>query len=305
MLKNIPKIVSPQLLKVLCEMGHGDEIVLADGNFPAESMGKGAIVVRADGHGVAELLDAVLALVPLDQYAEQPAALMEAVPGDPCVPVSDEQRAEIIASAQAASTSSFLQCTSIIRITDPALRERLVPLTGGQQHVAQAAEFWVFCADFNRHLQICPQAQLGLAEQLLIGVVDTALLAQNALTAAESLGLGGVYIGGLRNSIEAVTELLELPQHVLPLFGLCLGWPADNPDIKPRMPAAMLVHENRYQPLDNALLAEYDEQLAHYYLSRGSNARRDTWSDHIRRTIVKESRPFILDYLHKQGWATR
>ena len=101
------------------------------------------------------------------------------------------------------------------------------------------------------------------------------------------------------------TELLELPQHVLPLFGLCLGWPADNPDIKPRMPAAMLVHENRYQPLDNALLAEYDEQLAHYYLSRGSNARRDTWSDHIRRTIVKESRPFILDYLHKQGWATR
>ncbi|MDG5868558.1 nitroreductase NfsA [Klebsiella pneumoniae] len=206
-------------------------------------------------------------------------------------PVSDEQRAEIIASAQAASTSSFLQCTSIIRITDPALRERLVPLTGGQQHVAQAAEFWVFCADFNRHLQICPQAQLGLA--------------QNALTAAESLGLGGVYIGGLRNSIEAVTELLELPQHVLPLFGLCLGWPADNPDIKPRMPAAMLVHENRYQPLDNALLAEYDEQLAHYYLSRGSNARRDTWSDHIRRTIVKESRPFILDYLHKQGWATR
>ena len=215
-------------------------------------------------------------------------------------PVSDEQRAAIIASAQAASTSSFLQCTSIIRITDPALRERLVPLT-----VAQAAEFWVFCADFNRHLQICPQAQLGLAEQLLIGVVDTALLAQNALTAAESLGLGGVYIGGLRNSIEAVTELLELPQHVLPLFGLCLGWPADNPDIKPRMPAAMLVHENRYQPLDNALLAEYDEQLAHYYLSRGSNARRDTWSDHIRRTIVKESRPFILDYLHKQGWATR
>ncbi len=152
----------------------------------------------------------------------------------------------------------------------------MVPLTGGQQHVAQAAEFWVFCADFNRHLQICPQAQLGLAEQLLIGVVDTALLVQNALTAAESLGLGGVYIGGLRNSIEAVTELLELPQHVLPLFGLCLGWPADNPDIKPRMPAAMLVHENRYQPLDNALLAEYDEQLAHYYLSRGSNARRDT-----------------------------
>lgn len=71
----------------------------------------------------------------------------------------------------------------------------------------------------------------GLAEQLLLGVVDTAMMAQNALTAAESLGLGGVFIGGLRNNIEPVTELLKLPQHVLPLFGLCLGWPADNPDI--------------------------------------------------------------------------
>ncbi|MEF3110926.1 nitroreductase NfsA [Raoultella sp. WB_B2P2-3] len=220
-------------------------------------------------------------------------------------PISDEQRAAIIASAQGASSSSFLQCTSIIRITDPCLREQLAAMSGGQQHVAQAAEFWLFCADFNRLLQICPDAQLGLAEQLLLGAVDTAMLAQNALVAAESLGLGGVYIGGIRNSIEAVTELLPLPQHVLPLFGLCLGWPADNPDVKPRMPAAMLVHENGYQPVDDDVLAQYDEQMAQYYRSRGSNARRDTWSDHIRRTIIKESRPFILDYLHKQGWATR
>ncbi len=136
-------------------------------------------------------------------------------------PISEAQREAIINSARATSSSSFLQCSSIIRITDKALREELVTLTGGQKHVAQAAEFWVFCADFNRHLQICPDAQLGLAEQLLLGVVDTAMMAQNALTAAESLGLGGVYIGGLRNNIEAVTELLKLPQHVLPLFGLC------------------------------------------------------------------------------------
>ncbi len=220
-------------------------------------------------------------------------------------PISDEQRAAIIASAQGASSSSFLQCSSIIRVTDPEIRQQLVPLSGGQKHVAQAAEFWVFCADFNRNLQICPDARLGFAEQLLLGCVDTAILAQNALVAAESLGLGGVYIGGLRNNIDAVTALLKLPQHVLPLFGLCLGWPDDNPEVKPRMPSSMLVHENEYQPVDEAILAEYDEQLAQYYLSRGSNTRRDTWSDHIRRTIVKESRPFILEYLHKQGWATR
>jgi len=220
-------------------------------------------------------------------------------------PITQEQREAIIASAQATSSSSFLQCSSIIRVTDPAMREQLVTLTGGQQHVAQAAEFWVFCADFNRNLQICPDAQLGLAEQLLLGVVDTALMAQNAFTAAESLGLGGVYIGGIRNHIEAVGELLQVPKYVLPLFGLCLGWPADKPDLKPRLPAALVVHENHYQPVDNALLEEYDEQIANYYLTRDSNTRRDTWTDHIRRTIIKENRPFILDYLHKQGWATR
>ncbi len=91
-------------------------------------------------------------------------------------PVTDAQREAIIAAARSTSSSSFLQCSSIIRITDRALREALVPLTGGQKHVAQAAEFWVFCTDFNRHLQICPDAQLGLAEQLLLGVVDTAMM---------------------------------------------------------------------------------------------------------------------------------
>ncbi|MCQ4966470.1 oxygen-insensitive NADPH nitroreductase [Atlantibacter hermannii] len=220
-------------------------------------------------------------------------------------PITDAQREAIFAGARAASSSSFLQCSTIIRITDPALREKLVTLTGGQKHVAQAAEFWVFCADFQRHLQICPDAQLGLAEQLLLGVVDTAMMAQNAMVAAESLGLGGVYIGGIRNNIEAVSERLEIPQQVLPLFGLCLGWPADNPDVKPRLPTSVMVHENRYQPLDRDALAAYDDELAHYYLTRDSNTRRDTWSDHIRRTIIKENRPFIRDFLHKQGFAVR
>lgn len=86
MLKNIPPILSPELLKVLCEMGHGDEIILADGNFPAESIGKEAIVIRADGHGTVELLEAILQFLPLDQYVENPVALMKVVDGDPCKP---------------------------------------------------------------------------------------------------------------------------------------------------------------------------------------------------------------------------
>lgn len=82
MLKGIPKIIPPELLKVLCEMGHGDQLVIADGNFPAESIGKNAIVVRMDGHGGGEILKAILTVFPLDTYVDKPATLMEKVPGD-------------------------------------------------------------------------------------------------------------------------------------------------------------------------------------------------------------------------------
>ncbi len=82
MLKNIPKILSPETLKVLCEMGHGDRLVIADGNFPAESVGKSAIVLRMDGHGTKDVLDAVLQLFPLDRHVEHPVNLMAVTAGD-------------------------------------------------------------------------------------------------------------------------------------------------------------------------------------------------------------------------------
>ena len=93
MLKGIPEILSPELLKVLCEMGHSDRIIIADGNFPAESMGKNCKVIRADGHGVPELLDAILTLFPLDTYVEKPVNLMQVMPGDTAkTPIWDEYK---------------------------------------------------------------------------------------------------------------------------------------------------------------------------------------------------------------------
>lgn len=82
MLKGIPKILSPELLKVLCEMGHSDRLVIADGNFPSESIGKEAIVIRCDGHGVPEILDAILQVFPLDTYVEKSVNLMQLMPND-------------------------------------------------------------------------------------------------------------------------------------------------------------------------------------------------------------------------------
>jgi L-fucose mutarotase len=95
MLKGIPPILSPELLKTLMEMGHGDELVLADGNFPAASCARR--LIRADGHGVPELLDAILGLMPLDQYVSSPVGLMEVVPGDPTVPTIWDEYKRIIA----------------------------------------------------------------------------------------------------------------------------------------------------------------------------------------------------------------
>ena len=96
MLKGIPKILSPELLKVLCEMGHSDRLVIADGNFPSESMGKNAKVIRCDGHGVPELLEAILTVFPLDTYVETPVSLMQVMPGDNVeTPIWDEYK-EII-----------------------------------------------------------------------------------------------------------------------------------------------------------------------------------------------------------------
>lgn len=82
MLKNIPSILSPELLKVLCEMGHSDRIIISDGNFPAQSMGKNAIVIRCDGHGVPEILDAVLTVFPLDTHIGKPVSFMAVMEGD-------------------------------------------------------------------------------------------------------------------------------------------------------------------------------------------------------------------------------
>jgi L-fucose mutarotase len=106
MLKNIPPILPPQLLKVLCEMGHGDQIVLADGNFPAESMGADAIVIRCDGHGIPSLLQAVLQLMPLDTYVEKPVSLMAVVPGDTVqTPIWDTYTEIITKSGEGAAQS--------------------------------------------------------------------------------------------------------------------------------------------------------------------------------------------------------
>ena len=151
--------------------------------------------------------------------------------------------------------------------------------------------------------QQVPEAQLDYTEVTLIGAIDAGIMAQNVLLAAESLGLGGVYIGSLRNDIAAAAEVLRLPETAVPLFGMCLGHPAQDPLYRPRLPLAALVSENRYQPCSEAALAAYNAELADYYRRR-SGLDLD-WQKQIAQTLGGAVRPHILPFLQARGFVKR
>tara|TARA_B100000767_G_C19770643_1_gene539750 strand:- start:3084 stop:3824 length:741 start_codon:yes stop_codon:yes gene_type:complete len=214
-----------------------------------------------------------------------------------------------ITAGQAASSSGFVQVTSVIQVNSPEARSALSKAAGGQAYVESAAIFLVFCADLQRNQQICLRQQqqmpTGFIEQTLITSLDTALFAQNVLLAAQSLGLGGVFIGGLRNQPETVTKLLNLPQQVFPIFGLCLGYPDQNPGQKPRLPLSMVLHQDQYSNDGLANLEKYDKKISSYYQQRSQGKLNLTFSQHIIKTLVKEARPHMLPYLRNQGFCMR
>lgn len=237
-------------------------------------------------------------------------------------PISEEMLTAVLEAGRAVSTSSFLQACSIIRVIDPAKRTALRQISCdlsaddyekalaegkrlGHAYVEEAAEYLIFCMDGKRHHQLA-DVQTDWTEVTLIGAIDAALMAQNVLAAAESLGLGGVYIGSLRNDIARAGEILGLPEHVVPLFGLCLGHPDMSSKInqsqRPRLPLDVLVSTDTYQVASDEQLTAYNEVVKEYYQGRGLDL---DWKAQIGSTFGGEVRPFVLDYLQKQGFAKR
>jgi nitroreductase len=159
----------------------------------------------------------------------------------------------LIAAAQSASTSSNLQLWSVVAIEEPAHKSRLATLAGDQQFIRDAPLLLVWLADLSRIDAIAAERQQTVEgtqylEEFIVGVVDAALAAQSALIAAESLGLGGVYIGAMRNLPEQIAAALKLPPHVFAVFGMSVGWPDPTKatDIKPRLPQRVVLHRETY-----------------------------------------------------------
>ncbi len=217
---------------------------------------------------------------------------------------------EIMLSGQAAATSSNVQAVSVIQVNDPEARQQLAEYAGGQPYVASAGAFFVFCADLNRPAQACEMQggdfASGMTEQFLIASIDVALFAQNCVVAAQSHGLGICYIGGLRNKPAEVSTLLKLPHNVYPVFGLCLGFPDQNPEVKPRMPLSSVLMQDQYKQdshVDN--INTYDETVREYYRTRTGGKKDSSWSEEMKKLIGKESRPHMREFLASKGFTLR
>ncbi len=222
-------------------------------------------------------------------------------------PVAQEIVEELILAGQSAATSSFIQACTVIQVTDPACREELCDAAAGQLYVKESPVFLVFCADMQRHQLACDmhEAEMlsGFTEQFLTASVDCALFAQNVLVAAESMGLGGCYIGAIRNKIAEVDKLLRLPGKVYPVFGMCLGYPAQDPEIKPRLPVEAILKQHRYSNEgDRQLITDYDDQVRRYYRTRTGGTKDNSWSEQISDMLVKEARPHMLPFLQSKGF---
>jgi len=222
------------------------------------------------------------------------------------IPVDDTTVAEIVSCGQHAASSSNIQACTVIQIDAGKLREDIAHLAGDQEQIRTAAVFLIFCADLHRAQGICEREGTsfvaGMTEHFLIASIDVALFGQNCVIAAESLGLGTCYIGAVRNHPQEISGLLGLPEQTYPVFGLCLGHPAQDPEVKPRLPLPIVLKKNRYdEAADETGISAYDATMLRYYAQRSAHNKDSSWSQQIAELVGREARPHMREFLHKRG----
>ncbi|MBL4721842.1 MAG: NADPH-dependent oxidoreductase [Alphaproteobacteria bacterium] len=200
--------------------------------------------------------------------------------------VSSEIIDAVLSASFRAPTSSNIQAYSVVIVREQETKNKLSVLTGNQKHVANTPVFLAFCADLTgmegalkRHGHDMEDNNLEIG---LVSTIDASLVGMSAYLAAESLGLHGLMIGGVRNDTKAVAEVLGLPRRAYCVFGMCLGWPAETPELKPRMAYENMVHHEKYDVAKSeAQLDAYDKALAEHYRSIGKNTTDASWTDDI------------------------
>lgn len=192
---------------------------------------------------------------------------------DKKIPFKDQER--IIYASQKSSSSFNLQTYSIISIEDKTKRKEIARLSGEQWFICDASLFWVFCVDLYKMKYVTKQAgyeyfQSKFLESTLMGVIDASLVAQTAATAAEALGYGICMIGGVRNNIDKLIDILNLPEKVFPVIGLCIGYPDRVNPPKKRLPIEGVFFKDTYnrEKVEQAIL-KYDKEMADLEIYKG------------------------------------
>ena len=221
--------------------------------------------------------------------------------------IPDERLYEMLEAAQHAASSHFVQAYSVVRVNEQEKKDKLAELSKNRKQFETAPLALVFCADLKRLEKAArvhdKKIHGSTAENLLVAVIDTALFAQNFAVAAESKGYGICYIGGVRNNPEPISELLGLPDYVIPLFGMTVGIPDEKNEVKPRLPLEAVLHDDTYnEEKYDRLLGEYDEILRDYYLERTSNKKSTTWTESMADFLSEPRRPHMLEFLRSKGF---
>lgn len=208
------------------------------------------------------------------------------------------------------ASSNGMQNMSVIRITDPKIKEMLAE-NGNQEYMARATELWIFIVDLNRNYQIAKEMgnendNIISFDKFIQGFTDAIIAAQNLTVAVESLGLGANYFGNIHNDTKNVIEILKMPKLTYPAVGVGFGVPNQNPQIKPRLDIKLKAYENSYKAYDSYLdmIKNYDQEMTTYYDLRDSGRKSESFSSQISKkqgTSIK-NRNKMFETLKEQGF---
>jgi len=283
------------------------------------------VPLQADGRRVTTVRDRLWARYRDDNIAEQLSSVpwnnvLDAMLSHRSIrsyldkPIPPEILELIVAAAQSAPTTSNLQAWSVIAVQDPDRKARLAVLAANQRHILDAPLLFAFVADLARLRSISadrdhPGMALDYIEAFIFAIADAAFAAQNTLLAAQSLGLGGCYIGAMRNHPAAVADELALPDEAMVVFGMTIGYPdpSVDSDVKPRLPQNAVLHRERYSSAAPDTLAEYDRRMQTFQAEQ--NMRLIDWTEQaalrVRDEAALTGRRVLKEFLMRRGFSLR
>lgn len=228
--------------------------------------------------------------------------------------LSEKQIHTLLDVSRHSASSTFNQAYSILGITDQDKKDAIAKICN-QDYVATTAHLFIFLLDQNRNRRIaeakgCTDTSiLHTTDKFFTACSDALIAAQNMTNAAEAMGLGCVYLGSIQNDARAMIRLLNLPELTFPFLGLGVGYPDQEPQLKPKLPRSVIYQENNYMEIQNPVeqLAEYDSIVSEYYDLRDTNNRVDTFTNQTVAMMQRDpkKRAELLEVLHEQGFMLR